>query len=60
MGTLRAAFEAARRGEGLSKRAPSDYHAKLRENAPAKKAHGGFRTHSAFGEAKKGKPAKKS
>ncbi|MBI5447065.1 MAG: deoxyhypusine synthase [Deltaproteobacteria bacterium] len=57
MGTLRTAFEAARRGEGLSQRAPVDYHAKLRENGPAKKAHGGFRTHSAFGETKKGKPS---
>ena len=60
MGTLRTAFEAARRGEGLSKRAPSDYHDKLRESGPARKAHGGFRTHSAFGEAKKGEKAKKS
>ena len=59
MATLRSAFEAARRGEGLSRRAPTDYHAKLRETGPAKKAHGGFRTHSAFGKGKaKGKPAK--
>ena len=47
---------AARRGEGISRRAPTDYHAKLRESAPEKKAHGGFRTHSTFGKAK-GKPA---
>ena len=57
MGTLRSAFEAARRGEGLSKRAPADYHDRLRESAPAKKAHAGLRTHPAFGGTTKGKPA---
>ena len=54
MATLRTAFEAARRGEGLSRRAPTDYHAKLREDGPAKKAHGGYRTHSAYGKAQAG------
>lgn len=54
MATLRTAFEAVRRGEGLSRRAPTDYHAKLREDGPAKKAHGGYRTHSAYGKAQAG------
>ena len=57
MATLRNAFEAARRGEGLSKRAPTDYHAKIREDAPSKKAHGGFRSHSTFGKGNPGEAA---
>jgi len=60
MATLRTAFEAARRGEGISKRAPVDYHARLREDGPAKKPHGGLRTHSSFGKPKKGTPAPKA
>ena len=64
MATLRTAFEAARRGEGLSKRAPTDYHETLRESGPAEKAsarkpHAGFRTHAAFGGKEKGKVAGK-
>lgn len=59
MGTLRSAFDAARRGEGLSRRAPTDYHATLRENGPASRPHGGLRTHSAFGRKKGAGPAKK-
>ena len=57
MGTLRTAFDAARRGEGLSRRAPTDYHARLREDEPARKPHSGLRSHSAFGGTRKGNPA---
>jgi hypothetical protein len=59
MGTLRTAFEAARRGEGLSKRAPVDYHETLREGGSSRKPHGGLRTHAAFGGKTNGKPRAK-
>ena len=54
MVTLRSAFEAARRGEGISKRAPVEYHGKLREDGTSRKRHGGLRTHSSFGKSGRG------
>lgn len=57
MGTLRSAFEDARHGKGLSKRAPKEYKDTLAGHAPkpkaAPRAHKGFRTHSTFGPKKK-------
>ena len=47
MGDLRNAFNDARRGKGISKRAPKDRVLQLQEAAP--KPHRGLRTHSAFG-----------
>jgi deoxyhypusine synthase len=51
MGTLRSAFDDARHGKGLSKRAPKEYKDTLAGHAP--KPHKGFRTHAAFGPGKK-------
>ena len=48
MGDLRNAFHDARRGKGISKRAPKDRVVQLQEAGP--KRHGGFRTHAAFGK----------
>ncbi len=47
MAGLRLAFEDARRGKGVSKRAPKD---RLEQLAGSKKPHRGFRSHSAFGK----------
>ncbi|HEV8269116.1 MAG TPA: deoxyhypusine synthase family protein, partial [Thermoanaerobaculia bacterium] len=46
MATLRAAFDDARHGKGVSKRAPKDRVEQL--TGSGKKPHGGFRTHAAF------------
>ncbi len=51
MGDLRNAFHDARRGKGISKRAPKDRVVQLQEAAP--KPHRGLRTHSAFGRVRK-------
>jgi deoxyhypusine synthase len=48
MGDLRKAFHDARRGKGISKRAPKDRVVQLQGAAPT--SHRGFRTHSAFGQ----------
>ncbi len=49
MGSLRAAFDDARHGKGLSKRAPREYAGTLTSRKD-EKPHRGFRTHSAFGK----------
>jgi deoxyhypusine synthase len=51
MGNLLRAFENARSGKGVSKRAPKDRVLQLQGDAP--KPHRGFRTHSAFGSGSK-------
>ena len=54
MGDLRKAFHDARRGKGISKRAPKDRVVQLQ--GAASKSHRGFRTHSAFGQDPKARP----
>lgn len=49
MAQLRKAFDDARHGKGVSKRAPRDRVDQLTGGKPAKKPHRGFRTHS-FGK----------
>jgi deoxyhypusine synthase len=53
MANLVSAFNDAKDGKGLSKRAPVDYRERLTGKAqPEKKAHRGLRTHSQFGKKK--------
>lgn len=54
MAALVGAFEDARRGKGVSKRAPVDKLSQLAGSAApaATKKHGGFRTHGAYGSKK--------
>ncbi|HUM00742.1 MAG TPA: deoxyhypusine synthase [Thermoanaerobaculia bacterium] len=54
MGEIRKAFHDARRGKGISKRAPKDRVVQIQGTAP--KSHRGFRTHSAFGPGPKARP----
>jgi len=54
MGDLMKAFREARRGRGLSKRAPKDRVVQLHGAAP--KPHRGFRTHSGFGTSPGARP----
>jgi len=54
MGEIRKAFHDARRGKGISKRAPKDRVVQIQGTAP--KSHHGFRTHSAFGPGPKARP----
>jgi hypothetical protein len=48
MAQLRKAFDDARHGKGVSKRAPKD---RVDQLTGGRKPHRGFRTHSSFGKA---------
>ncbi len=50
MADLRKAFDDARHGKGVSKRAPRD---RVGQLTGKDKPHRGFRTHAAFGATKK-------